>query len=156
MAFTQNKKGPKILNLVAPFNWICAGLGAASIIFVSLVGEKADQDEKLLFVAGVTFLAGTIVLSAVLPVLFTLLNFTYPRNIYEYDEHGTKLSEKFPNLLWTLPVMMTLYVLQFLAGIILWFKSKYQDWSIVVIVVELFAMLGLMMVVAIKAWRSTM
>ncbi|EXK76393.1 hypothetical protein FOQG_18863 [Fusarium oxysporum f. sp. raphani 54005] len=155
MAFTQNKKGPKILNLVAPFNWICAGLGAASIMFVILGGEKADGDDKVSFVAGVTFLAGTIVLSAVLPVLFTLLNFTYPCDIYEVDENGIAMHKKFPILLWTLPVMMTLYVLQFLAGVILWFKSKYQDWSIIVIIAEVFAMSGLIMAITVKAWRST-
>ncbi|EXM12236.1 hypothetical protein FOTG_19263 [Fusarium oxysporum f. sp. vasinfectum 25433] len=58
------------------------------------------------------------------------------------------MHKKFPILLWTLPVMMTLYVLQFLAGVILWFKSKYQDWSIIVIIAEVFSMSGLIMAIA--------
>ncbi|EXA30209.1 hypothetical protein FOVG_18377 [Fusarium oxysporum f. sp. pisi HDV247] len=156
MAFTKNQKARHILGLVTPFNCICAGLGAASIMLVILGGERADGDDKVSFVAGVTFLAGTIVLSAVLPVLFTLLNFTYRREMYEVDEKGIVVHKRFPILLWTLPVMITLYVLQFLAGVILWFKSKYQDWSIIVIIAEVFAMSGLILAIAVKAWRSTM
>jgi hypothetical protein len=76
--------------------------------------------------------------------------------MYEVDAEGVEVSKKFPILLGTSPVMMSLYVVQFLAGVVLWFKSKYPDWCIVIIVAEVFAMSGLIMVIAVKAWRSAM
>jgi hypothetical protein len=125
-------------------------------MFVILGGEKSDEDGQVSFLTGMTFLVGSIVLSAVLPVLSTVVYFTYRREMYEVNAEGVEVSKKFPILLWTSLVMMSLYMVQFLAGIILWFKSKYPDWCIIVIVAEVFAMSGLIMVIAVKAWRSAM
>jgi hypothetical protein len=125
-------------------------------MFVILGGEKSDEDDQVSFLAGMTFLVGSIVLSAVLPVLSTVVYFTYRREMYEVNAEGVEVSKKFPILMWTSLVMMSLYIVQFLAGVILWFKSKYPDWCIVVIVAEVFAMSGLIMVIAVKAWRSAM
>jgi hypothetical protein len=125
-------------------------------MFVILGGEKSDEDDQVSFLAGMTFLVGSIVLSAVLPVLSTVAYFTYRREMYEVNAEGVEVSKKFPILMWTSLVMMSLYIVQFLAGVILWFKSKYPDWCIVVIVAEVFAMSGLIMVIAVKAWRSAM
>jgi hypothetical protein len=125
-------------------------------MFVILGGEKSDEDDQVSFLAGMTFLVSSVVLCPILLVLSTLFYFTYQHEMYEVNAAGVEVSKKFPILLGTSPVMMSLYIVQFLAGVILWFKSKYPDWCIVVIVAEVFVMSGLIMVIAVKAWRSAM
>ncbi|KAI3572935.1 hypothetical protein IWW34DRAFT_794869 [Fusarium oxysporum f. sp. albedinis] len=131
-------------------NSISAYIGTMSLITVIFNSEKADEDGKFSFLAGMSLLVGATEFSVMELVVATILSYGYRDKLLLDDKW-----KRVPLPLWTPLLMECLAVAQFVSGLVLCHTSTYPNWCIIIVIIGLFIALSFVLLAARKAWKNS-
>jgi hypothetical protein len=133
----------KALELCNVSSIIAGFLGCLSLYIVIHQGNAVDQDYKTISHLASTLLLGTTIVAVVNIIVTVTLSIAYGTQQRNGRRDGVNLAQvRFEaanrsNIsLWLPMALVSLVVIQFLLGLLLWHSARFPSWSIILLVME--------------------
>jgi magnesium-transporting ATPase (P-type) len=133
-------KTPEICNVSSI---IAGSLGCLSLYIVIHQGSAVDQDHKTMSHLASTLLLGTTIVAVVNIVVTVILSIAYGTQKRNGRRDGFNLAQvrfeaanRSKISLWLPMALVSLVVMQFLVGLLLWHSARFPSWSIILIIME--------------------